>query len=409
MLGTIVWAFVCALAFRRPTTLAYVVSGSIPMLVLFLFKYLDFTISTFGISKSDVDFLSFIFAVTLPAGISFYTFEVLSYSIDVLDKKIPPERSMVKLTAFVSAYPHLIAGPILRYHELSAQLDRLATDPKVRADFVSGFKFLSFGLFAKIFFSDVLASFARVHFNIETNTSSPDALYYILSYSFRIYFDFWAYSIMAIGLGRMIGLDLPRNFREPYMSLNPREFWRRWHITLSFWLRDYVYLRMGGKDRYVRNIVVVFLACGLWHGAGWNFVLWGAYHAALVIGYHYAKEPWSRLPEVIQRTITFALVSFGWPLFNVGVDGYFNLMAQVFQLSRAGTSFGLFHWGYLFVIAIVVFGMREDKWVFNIGNEKQELGKLVRSVLNSPVIHACLTVVAVLFLTYRDTFIYFRF
>jgi hypothetical protein len=121
------------------------------------------------------------------------------------------------------------------------------------------------------------------------------------------------------------------------------------------------------------------------------------------------KEPWSGLPEVIQRTITFALVSFGWPLFNVGVDGYFYLMAQVFQLSRAGTSFGLFHWGYLFVIAIVVFGMREDKWVFNIGDEKQELGKLVRSVLNSPVIHACLTVVAVLFLTYRDTFIYFRF
>ena len=161
----------------------------------------------------------------------------------------------------------------------------------------------------------MLRSFHELH--DLTAGGGLDALYSVLAYSLIIYFDFWSYSLMAIGLGKFFCIDLPRNFHEPYMSTSPREFWRRWHVTLSFWLRDYVYLRLGGNRAYILNIVVVFVACGIWHGAGWNFIVWGAYHGALVILYHLTgRKPFGSLllsPSSVSGGRCFISTSAGSP------------------------------------------------------------------------------------------------
>lgn len=401
MLLCIAWGWACALLKLPRTKLSYAIAITPPLLILFLFKYLAFSLDTFRIPHSGVGFLGWVFAIALPAGISFYTFKIVSYSVDVLDGKVEPEPSLLKLIAFFTAFPQLIAGPILRYGDMRAQMDRLATSERISADFATGLKFLSVGLFGKIFFADILAAFVKGKFGVDTNYSSLDALFYLLSYSFRIYYDFWAYSIMAIGLGMMIGLDIPRNFIEPYLSASPREFWRRWHVTLSFWLRDYVYLRLGGNKNYIRNIAIVFLVCGLWHGAGLNFIVWGAYHGVLVIGYHLCSKWWDRMPKFVRIAATFTLVSLGWPLFAVGMEGYIHLLDQLFlQTNFSSTDFTRFQWAYLLAVGLVTFFVREERWLFNAEHSR---------FVDWPVVHASLVGTSVLFLTYRDTFIYFRF
>ena len=205
----------------------------------------------------------------------------MSYSLDVADRKIEPERDLLRFTSFATFFPHLIAGPIMRYADLREQLQALQSTPTLKPNFVSGLKLLSIGLFFKIFVADVSGMIVREGDLTSRSNSSRHSTSSRRSafWSAQIYYDFWAYSVMAIGLGRMFCIELPVNFREPYLSRNPREFWQRWHVTLSYWLRDYVYMRMGGRDAYVRNILIVFALVGLWHGAGGTFVAWGVYHA----------------------------------------------------------------------------------------------------------------------------------
>ncbi len=226
-----------------------------------------------SVRSSFVFFLN----VTIPAGVSFYTFHILSYSLDVSRGRIKIERNPLKMALYVTFFPQLIAGPIPRYWQIESQLEKLRNVNALKPDIVRGIKYVSYGLFFKVFVADRLFVWQDTIFYPCFNSaarvgqlSSLDALFNILAYSYRIYFDFWAYSIIAIGLGKFFCIDLPRNFDEPYISLSPKEFWRRWHMTLSFWLKDYVYLPLGGNKRYVRNIIVIFLACGLWHGAGWG-------------------------------------------------------------------------------------------------------------------------------------------
>ncbi|MBT5298738.1 MAG: MBOAT family protein [Rhodospirillaceae bacterium] len=271
---TVVWSALMAFLVARYNSL-WIIIGAVaaPLGFLFIFKYLGFALDVVGAGAGTRGHFGFILQHVLPAGISFYTFQVVSYLIDIRDGTVAPEKNPIKFATFISFFPQLIAGPILRFEQISGQLDRIAGEPRLTPDLRSGVKFLTWGLAYKILFADVLRSFHELH--DLTAGGGLDALYSVLAYSLIIYFDFWSYSLMAIGLGKFFCIDLPRNFHEPYMSTSPREFWRRWHVTLSFWLRDYVYLRLGGNRAYILNIVVVFVACGIWHGAGWNFIVWG--------------------------------------------------------------------------------------------------------------------------------------
>jgi alginate O-acetyltransferase complex protein AlgI len=400
MLISILWGFVTAfLVEKRHTRTALWFCISLPLAILYLAKYLNFTLNSVGAGPEVRDFFITILSIALPAGISFYTFELVSYAIDIHDKKIEADRKLSRFALFVSFFPHLIAGPILRYHELRDQITRIATVEKINPDLVKAIKLLSIGLFAKIFFSDVPLSFHDL-FKPQAGTSSIDAIYSVLIYSFILYYDFWAYSLMAIGLAEFFGIQLPRNFKEPYLSKSPREFWRRWHVTLSFWLRDYVYLKLGGNSKYVRNIAIVFVACGLWHGAGWNFIVWGTYHALLVIGYHYTAPWWDRLPNPVQIGLTFLLVTAGWPLFYLDLTTFWALIHRIFLLNFTPVVFGLRHWAYLGVVAAWTFLAREDTWLWNTKP---------RWPFDSAVIQAGMFFVAVVFFSYGRTFIYFRF
>ncbi len=372
-----------------------------PFLLLFLFKYLDFTLTAVDPNDQLRSSFQFILKYALPAGISFYTFQIASYLIDVHDGKVEREKNPLVFAVFAAFFPQLIAGPILRFHELRDQLRFIAAERNLRPDFPRAFKFISVGLAYKIFLADVLRRFQETH-DVSAGGGSLDAAYAVLAYSFIIYFDFWAYSLMAIGLAKLFCIELPRNFLEPYKSTSPREFWRRWHVTLSFWLRDYVYLKIGGNTAYIRNIAIVFLACGLWHGAGWNFLIWGGYHALLVIAHHLAREPWGRLPGFVQITITFMFVSLGWPLFYNGIEEYGALISVLFafQAPTDTAQFGYGDWLYLAIPALIVFATREDRWLFNENYNR---------FLDSPLFHAGLTGLSLMFLNFGRTFIYFQF
>lgn len=406
LLASTAWGFAMgwlAMWHRRAKVPATVLAVVAPMLVLFLFKYLGWMLNVVHASpEAREPFLMFL-SITLPPGLSFYTFHLASYAIDLRRGKVPLERDWLIFASYIFAFPHLVAGPILRYGYFAPQL-RALREGAIKADFPNGFKLLAFGLAGKIMMADVTQMLWRNHLlgSWETQARPIDAAFVVLSYSFTIYWDFWAYSIMAIGLGKLIGLELPRNFAEPYLSLSPGEFWRRWHISLSLWLRDYVYIPLGGKYNYVPAIVIVFTACGMWHGAGTSFLIWGVYHAVLVLMHHFLKEPWSKMPRVLQIAITFTLVSLGWPLFYTDLDGWLRLLHLLGGASTAGAEgvYGLRHWGYLAFVALVTFGVREDKHIYNPSPLR---------LLNAAPVHAGLIAAAVSLVSLTSTFIYFRF
>ena len=373
---------------------------SFPLLALFISKYLGFSLRTVGVELQTGNLVDLIAKLSLPAGISFYTFQLVAYMIDIRDGKIEREKDFIQFGTFVALFPQLIAGPILRYTEIRTQLQRITTERYLQPDLTSGIKYCAFGLAYKIFFSDILATMQLRYTNAE-GAASLDALYSILGYSTIIYFDFWAYSLIAMGLAKLFSIDLPRNFREPYRSLSPREFWKRWHITLSFWLRDYVYFKMGGRESYVRNIIILFGLVGLWHGAGWNFVLWGFYHAFWVIIYHFSRGWWDQLPSLLQICLTFVIISLGWPLFYLDTAGYFQLCANLFSFTgAAGDSvYGVLDWAYLAAALSWIFLVKEDLILFN----------KKRNFFDNPVFLGSLLVGAIIFLSFARTFIYFQF
>ena len=373
-----------------------------PLIILFLFKYLNFTLKNIYAGPETRDFFYFFLAVTLPAGISFYTFQIISYNIDVNEKRIKPENNLIKLATYISLFPQLIAGPILRYSQIKDQLTNIISSEKIKPDYRNAFKYLSFGLAGKVFVSDLMNLLIKNKnaFDITIDASKADIFFLINAYSIRIFFDFWAYSLMAIGLAKLFCIELPINFNEPYQSKNPKDFWRRWHITLSSWLRDYVYIKLGGNKNYSKNIIIVFLACGLWHGAGWSFVLWGAYHAILVIIYHLSRNYWDKLSIVFQVATTYLLVGIGWPLFFMDIVDYKDMILTLFNASFLGGIYSLKHWIFITPIMLWVFFSKEKYWLYN---------KNKHWFFDSPILHSSLLFLALIFSNYSETFIYFRF
>ena len=293
--------------------------------LLAVFKYFNFFMDTLkeGSSFLGLNLHVFYQHLLLPVGISFYTFQTLSYTIDVYRRVIPAERNFIKFATYVSFFPQLIAGPIVRAAVFLPQLHK--TPVIVEEHIKEGILLIFRGLFKKIIFADLLASLAVVQvFAHPENYSSFDLLMAVYGYSFQIYNDFSGYSDIAIGSARLFGFVLPINFNRPYLAQNVQEFWHRWHISLSTWLRDYLYIPLGGsraKPWRVRfNLMMTMFLGGLWHGAALNFVFWGLWHGVLLTTYHQFKN-FKLHPFLanafLQRFICFHLIVFSWLLFRI--------------------------------------------------------------------------------------------
>lgn len=320
----------------RKTSLVVSIVASLSMLGFFkYFMFLQHNVSLmlgwFG--SGPVHWLD----IVLPIGISFFVFQGLTYTIDLYRRESPPARNFFDFACFVSLFPHLVAGPILRYNTIENQFrERAHTLEK----FASGVVLFILGFAKKILLANTVGQAASAVFAAES-PYAVDAWFGAAAYAFQIYFDFSAYSDMAVGLGRMFGFEIMKNFNAPYLSDSITDFWRRWHISLSTFLRDYLYIPLGGNKkgpgRTYANLAVVMLLGGLWHGANWTFVVWGAYHGALL-----AFERWrgkhsvyDRFPRPFRIAITFTLVLFSWVLFRAeNIEAAFRFFGAMFGLAE---------------------------------------------------------------------------
>jgi alginate O-acetyltransferase complex protein AlgI len=307
--------------------------------VLGFFKYVGFfqsnlnhVLSLAGISVSPV------LKIVLPVGISFYTFKLISYIVDVYRRQSPPARSLLDFACYVAFFPQLLSGPIQRFGTIDPKSEPVPTfasqlPSRVHTldKFSWGVALFMLGFAKKILLANSVAQVADAVFAAES-PGTLDAWFGALAYSFQLYFDFSAYSEMAIGLGLMLGFECPRNFDAPYRANSFSDFWRRWHISLSSWLRDYLYIPLGGSrggaGRNYANLMIVFLLCGLWHGAGWTFIVWGAWQGSwLVIERAIGRRPlYVAFPSPIQVLLTFLLVTVGWVVFRA------DTLAQAWRL-----------------------------------------------------------------------------
>ncbi len=285
--------------------------------VLFVFKYLDFSISVFNqFLHTDLPVLN----IALPIGISFYTFQAVSYVADVYRGTVPARKSLLHTALYISFFPQLIAGPIVRYSDIRTQLDgRVCTAGKT----AEGVRRFMTGFCKKVLIANNLALVSEAVFVQEAGLVNPAVLWLgSIAYTLQIYYDFSGYSDMAIGLGRMFGFEFPENFRYPYAAGTVTDFWRRWHISLSSWFRDYVYIPLGGSrvrvSRQIFNLFIVWLLTGLWHGDNYTFIAWGMFYFLLLVLEKYLVRPEQKTGvfRILWRVFTLLMVNFGWVLFN---------------------------------------------------------------------------------------------
>ena len=287
--------------------------------ILVYFKYANFIVENLYLESLGLEWT----AVALPIGISFFSFQSMSYSLDVYRNTARPLDKLSQYMVYILSFPQMIAGPIVRFTDVEKELRSRTV---LSEDFLNGFYRFSLGLSKKVLLANTLASIFPLDqlsvLGID-GWSSPQALVAILGYTFQIYFDFSGYSDMAIGLGSMMGFKFPENFKQPYRALSITDFWRRWHITLSSWMRDYLYIPLGGNRvgsnaRLYTNLIIVFAVSGIWHGASWNFLIWGLYHGAfLILDRLFLKEALGHLPAFVARIATFTFVVLGWVLFAI--------------------------------------------------------------------------------------------
>ena len=303
------------------------------------FKYYNFFVTSFAESFTlfgssiNINTLNII----LPVGISFYTFQTLTYSIDVYKRKLEPTNDFISFAAFVCFFPQLVAGPIERASHLLPQFIR---QRKFDYDYaVSGMRLILWGIFKKMVIADRLAVFSNLVFNDYANYNGISVVLATLFFTFQIYCDFSGYSDIAIGTSRLFGFDLMTNFRMPYFSKSIKEFWSRWHISLSTWFRDYLYIPLGGnrvnQQRIVFNIMITFLVSGLWHGANWTFIIWGAIHGAINVIELIVSKRGIKLGKPIGILKTFLIVSLAWIFFRANnVTEAFGLISSIFDVSN---------------------------------------------------------------------------
>ena len=411
MIFTIVLFWGCGLAMgraggQRQKKFWLLVSVIISVALLGLFKYADFFIGTFNsLTGLGLPMLR----LALPVGISFYTFQCLSYTVDVYRGQVPPQRNIISFGAYVSMFPQLIAGPIVRYSDIARQLENRSHS---REGFFLGLRRFLVGLGKKVILADNFALLMKL-FRESEEKSLLFFWMYAVAFAFNIYFDFSGYSDMAIGLGRMFGFDFPENFNYPYLSKSITEFWRRWHMTLGSWFRDYVYIPMGGnrvsRDRWVFNILTVWMLTGLWHGAAWNFVLWGLFFGVMLM-----IEKWvpalQKLPGLLRHGYVMLAVILSFVLFNgeslqqVAGDlgGLFGLGGV--PLVSAPAVYYLKSYGLLFLLGLLGSTPMVRLAAIRIG--KTRIGMLLEPVLLAGLLLVC---TAYLVDGSFSPFLYFRF
>lgn len=337
--------------------------------ILFVYKYFDFFTQSFSSLLASIGLHAdaITLDLILPVGISFYTFQALSYSIDIYRGKIPPENNPIVFFAFLSFFPQLVAGPIERATNLLPQFNRARKFDYLRA--VSGLRLMLWGFFKKIVIADNLAPFVEAVFSTYDTQGSLTLFATIIQFSVQIYCDFSGYSDIAIGTGRLFGIELMRNFNLPYFSRNLSEFWRRWHISLTTWFIDYIYIPLGGsrkgKSKLIRNTLLVFLISGIWHGAEWTFLFWGLYHGTILASSNllgkrkrFAEIPGEgrTLPSFYESLImarTFLIVTIGWILFRAD-----NLPHAIGYISQMFTQWSLhtpIQGKYTFIFILILF------------------------------------------------------
>lgn len=315
MVFTIAVFYLCGLAIgysERHKRAWLTLSACVGVGLLGLFKYADFFITSLNAATG----LSLpLLKLALPVGISFYTFQCLSYTVDVYRGAVPPQKNPISFGAYVALFPQLIAGPIVRYADVARELEERTHSWE---NVGLGLRRFVIGLSKKVILADNLAMLAKLC----RESAEPSVAFtwvYAIAFTLNIYFDFSGYSDMAIGLGRIFGFHFPENFNYPYLSKSVTEFWRRWHISLGSWFRDYVYIPLGGnrvsKGKWVRNILTVWMLTGLWHGAAWNFVLWGLLFAVLLLA-EKALPGLQKLPGILRHGYVLLAVILSFVLFN---------------------------------------------------------------------------------------------
>jgi alginate O-acetyltransferase complex protein AlgI len=319
-------------------------SIGINLALLFYFKYANFFADNLNIIlKTFSENQLRLGKVLLPIGISFYTFESITYSVDIYRGIHKPLKRFTDYLLYILLFPKLIAGPIVRYQEIAGQL-RSRVGKETIDNVLTGLYRFSIGLAKKTLIANEMGLIAdRLMSGDVLNLSSPDAWIGALAYTFQIYFDFSGYSDMAIGLCKMMGFNIPENFESPYTSKSITEFWRRWHISLGKWMKNYLYIPLGGNKSSsqwlnYRNLWVVFFLSGLWHGASWTFIIWGLYHGFFIILERSFKNSiFSKINPVIKTVVTFIIVTVGWVFFRIENIGkakeYFSFMFNFTDLT----------------------------------------------------------------------------
>lgn len=398
-------------------TIFLVASISINIGLLVYFKYFNFFIESFNyvLKPLGVGELSYI-SYLLPLGISFYTFETITYVVDVYRKEHKPQQNFSDYLLYILLFPKMVAGPIIRYSEIASQIEDRSSFETTQ-NRLNGFYRFCLGLSKKELIANQLAYYYvdKIFYINPTELDGPTAWLGIIAYTFQIYFDFSGYSDMAIGLGRMIGFKFPENFDNPYISTSITEFWRRWHITLGKWMKNYIYIPLGGNQkgtgRTYLNLWIVFILSGLWHKGSWCFILWGIYHGSLLVmeRLFIKKEHSDSFPKVI---LTFILIAFGSVLFRIdNISEAFDYYKALFFSNNNSFIFPEIDFWIPFFLAIIF-----SFWgFFKFGKQLQNIfyTEVKENSLNILLtISSCiLFVISLSYITQSGfyPFIYFRF
>ena len=384
-----------------------IISIIINISLLGFFKYADFFIKVINnILYLDIPLLN----LGLPIGISFFTFQTMSYSIDVYRGDVKAEKDFLTFMTYVCMFPQLIAGPIVRYETVSNELHKRDINFKKFAD---GFTRFLRGLFKKVLIANNIGLLFTLITSSEVNDISiMTGVLAIVSYAFQIYFDFSGYSDMAIGMGNMCGFTFLENFNYPYISKSITEFWRRWHISLSSWFKDYVYIPLGGSRvnilKNIRNILIVWILTGFWHGASWNFIFWGLYYGILLLLEKFVLKKYiDKLPDFVKHIYTIILVFIGWMIFAFDDSKYLFAFIKALTSNKFVDSAFLYYFKNYFLILVIatVFSLPVYPKV------KEKMNNTLFTSLLSISIYVILFIITLSYLvsdTYNP-FLYFRF
>lgn len=398
------------LKFQKQKKIILIINLITNFSLLFYFKYFNFFITNINtLTNSNLPILNII----MPIGISFFTFQATSYVIDIYKEEIKPAKNIFDFATYLTLFPQLIAGPIVRYETIAKEIDNRKTNLNGIA---MGLKRFIIGLGKKVLIANLLGEFI-VSLNSLNSSSTLSFWLIAVAYTFQIYYDFSAYSDMAIGLGLIFGFHFLENFNYPLIANSITDFWRRWHISLSTWFKDYVYIPLGGnrkgKIKQIRNILIVWLTTGLWHGASWNYVLWGLYFAILLILEKFIWQKFLLKHKIFSHITTFILVVFSFIIFKIeSIPKIFIFFQNLFNFKLPFTNIetNFYLKNYCFILLIAVIGM--GPWLKNF-YKKINNNKIANKILN--VVEPLILLLLLLIITgyiiddSYNPFLYFRF